>query len=92
MIAETVSLGILSLPAWAQTIFQVFVMGSHLLTWTICLNTLTNSSTCTIVWAVVGLAIFWVLNTPRTLKFAGYYSFACKLLSADRSRHCSFAP
>ncbi|KAK4135085.1 hypothetical protein BT67DRAFT_449331 [Trichocladium antarcticum] len=60
---------------WAQTIFQIFVMGSHLLTWTICLNTLTNSSVCTIVWGVVGLAVFWVLNTPRTLKAAGYYSF-----------------
>ncbi|KAL2167096.1 hypothetical protein VTG60DRAFT_1716 [Thermothelomyces hinnuleus] len=61
---------------WAQTIFQIFVMGSHLLTWTICLNTLTNSAACTIVWGVVGLAIFWLLNTPRTLRAAGYYSFA----------------
>lgn len=61
---------------WAQTIFQIFVMGSHLLTWTICLNTLTNSAACTIVWGVVGLAVFWVLNTPRTLRAAGYYSFA----------------
>ena len=61
---------------WAQVTFQVFVMGSHLLTWTICLNTLTDSTTCTIVWGVVGLAVFWVLNTPRTLKAAGYYSFA----------------
>ncbi|KAK4106875.1 hypothetical protein N658DRAFT_555645 [Parathielavia hyrcaniae] len=61
---------------WAQTIFVTFVMGSHLLTWTICLNTLTNSAACTIVWGVVGLAVFWVLNTPRTLKAAGYYSFA----------------
>jgi amino acid permease len=60
---------------WAQTIFQIFVMGSHLLTWTICMNTLTNGSTCTIVWGVVGLAIFWALNTPRTLKAAGWYSF-----------------
>jgi len=61
---------------WAQTIFQIFVMGSHILTWTICLNTLTNSAACTIVWGVVGLVIFWVLNTPRTLRAAGYYSFA----------------
>ncbi|KAF4949573.1 hypothetical protein FSARC_13438 [Fusarium sarcochroum] len=61
---------------WAQVIFQVFVMGSHLLTWTICLNTLTNSSTCTIVWAVVGLAVFWVLNLPRTLKYTSYMSMA----------------
>jgi amino acid permease len=61
---------------WAQTIFQVFVMGSHLLTWTICMNTLTNSSTCTIVWGAVGLVICWAFNAPRTLKAAGYYSFA----------------
>jgi amino acid permease len=60
---------------WAQTIFQIFVMGSHLLTWTICLNTLSSHAACTIVWGVVGLFIFWVLNTPRTLKAAGYYSF-----------------
>lgn len=63
---------------WAQVIFQVFVMGSHLLTWTICLNTLTNSSTCTIVWAVVGLAVFAVLNFPRTLKYTSYMSMACE--------------
>ncbi|CRK13265.1 hypothetical protein BN1723_009956 [Verticillium longisporum] len=117
LIAETVSLGILSLPSVLATvglvpgivlilvmsalstysgvvlaefrraypfvqnfgdavevIFQVFVMGSHLLTWTICLNTLTSSSTCTIVWAVVGLAVFWVLNLPRTLKWTSYMS------------------
>ncbi|KAK1594105.1 transmembrane amino acid transporter [Colletotrichum navitas] len=61
---------------WAQVIFQVFVMGSHLLTWTICMNTLTNSSTCTIVWAVVGLAVFAVLNFPRTLKYTSYMSMA----------------
>ncbi|KAL0933502.1 N amino acid transport system protein 1 [Colletotrichum truncatum] len=61
---------------WAQVIFQVFVMGSHLLTWTICMNTLTNSSTCTIVWAVVGLAVFAVLNFPRTLKYTSWMSMA----------------
>ncbi|KAK8035417.1 hypothetical protein PG993_010412 [Apiospora rasikravindrae] len=59
----------------AQTIFQIFVMGSHLLTWTICLNNLSATSTCSIVWAVVGLVVFWVLNLPRTLKGASYMSF-----------------
>ncbi|KAH7368079.1 aromatic and neutral aliphatic amino acid permease [Plectosphaerella cucumerina] len=61
---------------WAQVIFQVFVMGSHLLTWTICMNTLTNSATCTVVWAVVGLGVFWVLNLPRTLKYTSWMSMA----------------
>ncbi|KLU86241.1 aromatic and neutral aliphatic amino acid permease, partial [Magnaporthiopsis poae ATCC 64411] len=61
---------------WAQVTFQVFVMASHLLTWTICLNTLTDSSTCTIVWAVVGLGVFAVLNFPRTLKHTAWMSMA----------------
>ncbi|CAH0051139.1 unnamed protein product [Clonostachys solani] len=61
---------------WAQVIFQIMVMGSHLLTFTICMNTLTNSSTCTIVWAVVGLGVFWVLNLPRTLKYTSWMSLA----------------
>ncbi|KAM7205149.1 Transmembrane amino acid transporter domain containing protein [Naviculisporaceae sp. PSN 640] len=61
---------------WAQTLFMVFVMGSHILTWSICLNTLTNSAACTIVWGVVGLALFWACNIPRTLRAAGIYSFA----------------
>ncbi|KAF4120415.1 to aromatic and neutral aliphatic amino acid permease [Geosmithia morbida] len=60
---------------WAQVVLQVFVAGSHLLTWTICLNTLTNSSTCTIIWAVVGLGVFWLLNTPRTLKYTSWMSY-----------------
>ncbi|KAI9151785.1 N amino acid transport system protein-like protein [Paramyrothecium foliicola] len=61
---------------WAQVIFQVFVAGGHILSWTICMNTLTDSSTCTIVWAVVGLGVFWVLNLPRTLKYTSWMSFA----------------
>ena len=61
---------------WAQVTFQVFVMASHLLTWTICLNTLTDSGTCTIVWAVVGLGVFAVLNFPRTLKHTAWMSMA----------------
>lgn len=63
---------------WAQVIFQVFVMGSHLLTWVICLNTLTGGSACNIIWAFVGLAVFWVLNLPRTLRYTSWMSMACK--------------
>ncbi|ATY63580.1 amino acid transporter, putative [Cordyceps militaris CM01] len=61
---------------WAQVIFQVFVMGAHLLTWTICLNALSDHAACTIVWAVVGLAVFWVLNLPRTLRHTSWMSMA----------------
>ncbi|KAH7157313.1 hypothetical protein B0J13DRAFT_520057 [Dactylonectria estremocensis] len=60
----------------AQVTFQVFVMGSHLLTFTICMNTLTNSSTFTIAWAIVGLGVFWALKISRTLKYTSYMSIA----------------
>ncbi|KUI62976.1 N amino acid transport system protein [Cytospora mali] len=61
---------------WCQVIFQIFVMGSHLLTWTIALNMLTDSSQCTVMWAGVGLVIFWLCNLPRNLNVASYLSVA----------------
>lgn len=60
----------------AQTIFLVFSMASHILTWTICLNTLTSSATCTIVWGIVGLLIFWICDIPRTLLKVSWLSCA----------------
>ncbi|ROV88977.1 hypothetical protein VMCG_10139 [Cytospora schulzeri] len=64
---------------WCQVIFQIFVMGSHLLTWTIALNTLTDSSQCTVMWAGVGLVIFWICNVPRNLNVASYLSMVSSL-------------
>jgi amino acid permease len=60
----------------AQTIFLIFTMASHILTWTICLNTITDSATCTVVWAVIGLVIFFICDLPRTLKRVSYMSIA----------------
>ncbi|KAG9569264.1 amino acid transporter, partial [Aureobasidium melanogenum] len=60
----------------AQTIFLIFTMASHILTWTICLNTITNSATCTVVWAVVGLVLFFLFDLPRTLKNVSFMSIA----------------
>jgi hypothetical protein len=60
----------------AQTIFLIFSMASHILTWTICLNTLTNGATCTIVWGITGLLLFWFFDIPRTLKKVSWLSVA----------------
>lgn len=60
----------------AQTIFLIFSMASHILTWTICLNTLTDSATCTVVWAVIGLVVFWIFDLPRTLLKVSWMSIA----------------
>lgn len=60
----------------AQTIFLIFSMASHILTWTICLSTLTNGATCTIVWGVLGLVLFWIFDIPRTLLKVSWLSCA----------------
>ncbi|KAF2725864.1 aromatic and neutral aliphatic amino acid permease [Polychaeton citri CBS 116435] len=69
---------------WAQTIFQIFSMASHILTWTICFNTITDSATCTMVWGVIALVVFWLFDLPRTLKNVSYMSIAsfCSIFSA----------
>ncbi|KAK0650126.1 N amino acid transport system protein [Lasiodiplodia hormozganensis] len=59
-----------------QTIFLIFTMGSHVLTFTIAMNAITSHATCTLVWGVIGLAVLWVLTLPRTLKNVSYLSIA----------------
>ena len=60
----------------AQNIFLIFIMGSHILKFTIAMNTITGHATCTIVWGVVGLVVFFVLSLPRTLRNVSYMSIA----------------
>ncbi|KAF2200952.1 hypothetical protein GQ43DRAFT_337433, partial [Delitschia confertaspora ATCC 74209] len=58
----------------AQTVFLIFTMGSHILTFTIAMNAITGHATCTIVWGVVGFIILWLFTLPRTLKRVSYLS------------------
>lgn len=62
------------LGGFLQNVYLVFIMGSHLLTWTIALNTITGHATCTIVWSVIGLILHAILTFPRTLKNVSYLS------------------
>lgn len=62
----------------AFVIVGIFVMGSHLLTWTIALNTLSNHGTCTIVFGVVGIVVFALLTVPRTLKKVSFLAIICE--------------
>lgn len=56
----------------AQILFLVFVMGSHILTFSIMMNTVTSHGTCTIVFGIVGMIISLVFTLPRTLKKVSY--------------------
>lgn len=58
----------------AQLVFFVFVMGSHILTFSIMMNVLTDHSSCTILYAAVGLLVSFVLTLPRRLEKLSHLS------------------
>ena len=60
----------------AQILFLVFAMGSHTLTFSIMMNTITSHGTCTIVFGIVGMIVCLVFTLPRTLKKVSYMSIA----------------
>ena len=67
----------------ARIIFYIFLMGSHVLTWSIAFNTMTGHPVCTLVWSVVDTIVMFIFTLPRTLKKVSYLSFACKCISAS---------
>ena len=68
----------------AQTLFLVFSMGSHILTWIICFNAITDYVVCDIVWGVIALLVFWLIDLPRTLKNMSHWSIACQYFPNQR--------
>jgi hypothetical protein len=61
----------------AQTTFLVFSMASHILTWTICFDILTDHAICNVIWGVIALVVFWLFDLPRTLRNMSHFSIAC---------------
>jgi hypothetical protein len=61
-----------------QILFSIFIMGSHIVTFTVMMNTITDHGTCSIVFSIVGMIICMVLSLPRTIKNLTYISFACE--------------
>lgn len=60
-----------------QLLFLIFIMGSHILTFTVMMNTVTEHGTCSIVFGVVGLVVSFVCSLPRTLKGVSWLSISC---------------
>ncbi|PLN83111.1 amino acid transporter [Aspergillus taichungensis] len=60
----------------AQVVFLVFIMGSHILTFMVMMNTVTEHGTCSIVFGIVGLVLSFVLTLPRTLKKVAWMSIS----------------
>lgn len=79
---------------FAQVVFLIFIMASHILTFTVAMNTITKHVTCSVVWGVVGLVISFILSLPRTLEKMSWLSLVCMspvLLnsSPETNSHCS---
>ncbi|KAL2219013.1 amino acid transporter [Thermoascus aurantiacus ATCC 26904] len=60
----------------AQLLFLVFIMGSHILTFSVMMNTLTDHGTCSIVFGIVGLVVSFICALPRTLTKMSWLSIA----------------
>lgn len=63
---------------FGQLLFCIFLMSSHVLTFTVLFNTITGHGTCTIVFGVVGLVISCIFALPRTMGKVYYMSIVCK--------------
>jgi hypothetical protein len=67
-----------------QFLFCIFVMGSHILTFRVMMNTITEHGTCSIVFSLIGMLISLVLSIPRTMKGMTWISFACEYTRITR--------
>ena len=61
---------------FGQILFIIFIMGAHLLTFSVAMNALTEHAACTIIWMVVAAIISLVFTLPRTLGNLSYYCIA----------------
>lgn len=59
-------------------LYIVFIMASHILMFTVALNTITGHGTCSLVFGIVGFVLSFVLSIPRTLQKMTWLSLACK--------------
>ena len=60
----------------AQLLLLVFIMGSHILTFSIMMNTITEHGTCSIVFGIVGLIVCYICTLPRKLGDVSYLAIA----------------
>lgn len=58
----------------AQLVFYIFVMGSHVLTFSIMMNVLTDHGSCTLLYSALGLLVSFVLTLPRRLEKLSHLS------------------
>ncbi|CAG8072360.1 unnamed protein product [Penicillium nalgiovense] len=60
----------------SHMLYLVFIGASHLLTFAVAMNTITEQGTCSLVFGVVGMVISFLLSLPRTMRKMTWLSLA----------------
>lgn len=60
-----------------QLLLLIFIMASHILTFSVLMNELTNHSACTIPFGTIGLVVSFLGALPRTMDKVYWLSVAC---------------
>ncbi|KGO77185.1 Amino acid transporter, transmembrane [Penicillium italicum] len=63
----------------AQVVCFVFLMGAHILTFSIMMNTLTNHGACTIIFCLVGTVLCFILTLSRRMEEVSYLGIISSL-------------
>ncbi|KAF2759514.1 amino acid transporter [Pseudovirgaria hyperparasitica] len=62
--------------AVSSILILVFIMGAHIVSFNLMMNWLTNHATCTIVWAVIGTLVSFIIGMPRKMSGLSWTSAA----------------
>lgn len=61
-----------------QLLLLIFIMASHILTFTVAFNVMTNHAICSIAFGIIATALSLILSFPRTLKNMSWLSIICE--------------
>jgi amino acid permease len=72
-----------------QLLFLIFIMASHILTFTVALNTITGQATCSIVFGAVGMIVSIFLSLPRKLAQVSWLSLVSEYCTFQNQKNMS---
>jgi amino acid permease len=58
-------------------LYLIFIMASHILTFTVAMNPITEHCTCSIAFGIVGIIVSFRFSLPRTMRNVSWLSVAC---------------
>lgn len=72
-----------------QCLILVFIMGAHVVIFSVMMNVVTEHGLCTVVFMIIGAAVSFVVSLPRTFKANSAASMCCKSLIIQSTSQCN---